>query len=519
MLTRAALLVLNTFSNYVRYAIVLVVLFLLTPFIIGRLGEAEYGLWSLTFSVLGVLALVDLGFGTAVVKYVAECKGTQDTERRNRLLSTIAVVYVLLALVATAGVGVLSALFNRVFAIPAEQHNKAIAILWLLAARSVVLSMPLGLFRGALFGEQRIYVINAVQSASVLTYAGFVWLALDRGFGIVALAVVNLGVMVAEHVAFIVLAFTFVKGLRLSWALVDRRMLKEIASFSTASFVANVSALILLRSDPILVKLFLPLSAVAVYAVALKIAEHALLLIKQFVNALTPLVVELKGRGDDERIRFILVNCTKFALAPAAMLAAAMYVFGCEAMVLWVGPEFRAAGPVLLVLMTAMACSVPQMTASNVLAMTGHHKFTARASMISVGVNVVLSIALARPLGLLGIALGTLGACIAVGIMVVVRQACLVYGVSALDYARRAIIPALLPAVLQVALTCVLKAWRPPHGWGQLVLATLPGVALYGLAFWSFSVEPAEKQLVAERLLRWRRVRPRPEPVCSEVNP
>jgi len=106
-----------------------------------------------------------------------------------------------------------------------------------------------------------------------------------------------------------------------------------------------------------------------------------------------------------------------------------------------------------------------------------------------------------------------------VGVLVVVRQACRVYSVDVLDYARRAIIPTMLPAALQVAVTYGVKVLHPPHGLGLLLLETLPGVALYGLAFWAVSVGPLEKQLLAEKLLRWRSARPKPELVCSEGTP
>ena len=503
-MTRTALVALNTLSNYIRFAIVFTVFLVLTPFIITTLGEEDYGLWSLAYSLLGFVALLDCGFGTAVVKYVAECKGASDVERRNRIVSTVAVVYVLLAVLAAGGIGVLSLLFNRIFAIPEAQHGKAIAVLWLLALRCVLLNLPLSLFRGALFGEQRIYIINIVQSTAGLLYALMAWLALSHGYGLVALATANLIAMVLEHVAYVVLAFVYVDGLRVSLSLFDRGLFKETASFSVFSLIVNAAVFVRLRADPIVVKLFLPLSAVAVYAVALKICEYLLLLVTQFVNTLTPLIAELGGAGDRERIRLVLVNCTKLALAPAVVLATATYVFGEDALVAWVGEEFRAAGAVFVVLMTAMAFSVPEMMCSNVLAMTGHHRFTAGATVASVCLNVLISVILVRPLGLLGVAFGTLVATVVVDIFVILPHTCRIYGVSLWRYLRVGVIPAVLPGVLQFGVTYWLRAWRQPSGLLMMAVQALPGVVVYGAVFWLFFVEPSEKRLVLENVLRRR---------------
>ena len=72
MLTRTAQVAMNTLTNYARFAILLIVSFVLVPCMIRNLGRDDFGLWSLTFSLLGFFGLLDFGIGTTVVKYVAE---------------------------------------------------------------------------------------------------------------------------------------------------------------------------------------------------------------------------------------------------------------------------------------------------------------------------------------------------------------------------------------------------------------------------------------------------------------
>jgi O-antigen/teichoic acid export membrane protein len=502
-MTRTLRVAINALTNYGRFAIAIIVFFLLTPFIIDKLGPDDFGLWSLIFSVIGFLGQLDLGFGTAVVKYVAECKGAGDVERRNQLLSTLAIVYFALAVIAAAGVVALSLFFDRIFAIPADQQDKALRVLWIIATRAVVLNLPLSLFKGILFGEQKIHLLNLVQAVSTILYGLAAWFILDHGFGLITLAWVNLGAMVIEHIAYVFLAYIYVRDLKISFSMVRGEFLKEAFSFSLFTFIVSVSALILLRTDPIIVKLFLPLSAVAVYAVALKISEYSHLLTKQFINVLSPLVAELKGSGEDEKIRFLLVNVTKFALVPAAVLTVAGYALGREAIVFWVGPKFSGSWPVLALLMTAMMLAVPQMVASNVLTMTGHHKFTAYAAIASMFINIGLSLALVRPLNLVGVALGTLVATVIVDVVVIIGKACRLHGVSLGSYIRRVGPAALLPGGCQLAVTLALKKWMVPSSLIQLALLALPGVVVYGVVFWLLCVEPSEKLLLRQNVLQF----------------
>jgi O-antigen/teichoic acid export membrane protein len=502
MLTRTSRVALNALSNYARFAILMGVLFFLTPYIIGKVGRDDFGLWTLSFSVLGFFGLLDLGFATGVVKFVAECKGSADPARRNRLVSTFGAVYCVLGLVGMACVIAFSLVYPRTFAIPTAQSDKAVTILWILGVRAVLLEIPLSMFRGILFGEQRIALLNLIQVASTLAYAGATWVVLGRGGGLVALAWINLGVMLLEHAAYIVVAYRVVEKLRITWAAVDRRALRETASFSVYQFLINISGIVLVRTDPIIIKLFLPLSAVALYAVATRIAENAFQLTKQFVNVLAPLVAELKSRGEEEKLRFVFVNCAKFAFAAAAVLAVAMYALGREAIVLWVGSEFSGAAPALWILMTAFALATPGETAASLLAYTGEHRVAARASLTSVAVNVTVSVALVPLLGLVGVAAGTLVAILVVDWGIIVRTACPLYGVSVASYFRRAILPVLGPAVLQFAVTYAVKSRWPVSSLSMVALEAVPGLLLFAGAFLALSVEPSERAFIRERLFR-----------------
>lgn len=499
-LTRTAQVALNAVTNYFRFAFTLILFLLLTPFIIRKVGVNDYGLWTLMYSVVGFFGLFDLGFSTSVVKYVAECKGSGDLDRRNRIVNTLLIAYLILSVAATVGVGLLSLFFNRVFAIPPPQHHKALVLLWILAVRAVMLSLPLDLFRGVIFGEQRIYLVNIVQIGGSVFYGLTAWIALGHGMGLLALAWIHLATMLLENFLYISFAFHYVEGLRISWSLADRKVFKEVASFSAGQFIINVSAVGFLHMGPILIKLLLPLSAVAIYAVALKISENLRILVIQFINVFTPYIAELKGAGDDEKIRYVFVECTKFSCAMMVLLTVPVWSYAREAVTFWAGPELAEAAPVLIVLAGYRVISIPWTMASNVLGMTGYHKYTARLSAVCLLTNIFISVALIHPLKLMGVALGALISTMIVGAFIVVKKACHVYHLSYWDYVSRAVIPVALPGALQFAVTYGIKTWMPPTNLAAIALQGLPGVVLFGVIFWLFSVTSSEKRLLSEKL-------------------
>ena len=58
--------------SYVALFVNVLVQLLYTPFLISKIGQSEYGLFSIVSSIIGYLAVLDLGFGSAIVVYTTK---------------------------------------------------------------------------------------------------------------------------------------------------------------------------------------------------------------------------------------------------------------------------------------------------------------------------------------------------------------------------------------------------------------------------------------------------------------
>lgn len=504
-MTRTKRTALNLVSNYAGSLSSMTVLLFLTPVIIKSLGTDEFGLWVLAFSVMGIFGLLDLGLLTSTVKFVAECKGSGDWKRRNEILSTLFCFYVAIAVVAAAGVLALSLNFSALFNISEALERKASMLVLILGLRTVVLGLPLGFFRAVLFGHQSIVLINISRTTSTFLYGAGCWYVLSTGQGILALAWVNLATMLLEHIVYVVWTFRSLPDIRIGPALASRKIWREIASFSGSQIIVNTASLIRLRTDPLIVTMFFPLSFVAIYSVGLKVAEQINFLVKQGTNVLAPVVAELHAGGEGEKIAPILVKVMKFAIAPAVAFAVSVYFLGEGALVSWLGIEFAGAAPILAILVTSSVFAVVELTTSGFLAMTGHHVATSRAAVASGVVNVVASLVLVQFLGLLGVALGTLVAGVTVDALLVPGLACRVYKMSPARLARDTVVPLALPVLVQ----CVVL-WMLVANFGTGTLFHVLGIGVLGLAsfagaFWLFAVSAGEKLALRTRMPSFRR--------------
>ena len=58
--------------SYVSLIATTIVQLIYTPFLIKMMGQSEYGLYSLVYSDIGYLTVLDLGFGNAIIIYTTK---------------------------------------------------------------------------------------------------------------------------------------------------------------------------------------------------------------------------------------------------------------------------------------------------------------------------------------------------------------------------------------------------------------------------------------------------------------
>lgn len=489
------LIALNTLSGVFRLFISFLVLFFLTPFIINNIGKQGFGLWSLLISIISFFELLDLGFATASVKFVAEAKALNDRLRGNQVVSTIFFIYLILAFVGMLGVFLLFLFFDHFFVIPLEEKNLAFSLLLLMACRSLLIALPFSVFRGVLFGEQKIYLTNTISLLGSLAYAIMVWWALSHGFGIISLGVCYLIAAIFEHAFYCGFAFLLTQGLRLSYSLIHFSSFPEFFSFSSSQFISNVSSLILFNSDLIIIKFFLPLSMVAVYAIPLRIVTYCYMLIKQFTNVLTPVIANMHALNRNEKIQALFISSSKIVLIPATAITIAGVMFANEILTLWVGKDFEAGSSVLIILLISMWLTMTYLLAGDVLQMCGFHHIFAIYMILLIFAHLGASIGMIRYLGLNGVALGSFAAAI-VGFFTELRKVCQIFNIGYARHAAmffKAFIP---PGIAQVAILYLLKQMIVISNFWTLIAVNIIGLMVYCVVLWFASLDAQEKESI-----------------------
>jgi O-antigen/teichoic acid export membrane protein len=458
----------NIASSYARFLTGIIAVFFLTPFTLGVVGLEQFGLWSLCLAVIGVLGLLDLGFATAAVKYVAECSGKADVHARNEAVSTLMLVYAALGIICL--ILVISAVPAGInaFALDASQAEIFRRVMTI-SGCALAVALPLSVFRSALIGSGRFDLVNLVETGTILLNALLVVVLLSNGWALTGLAIANASVMLAAPLALMVISRKVIPDFRIGFRLLRIHRLQEVAPLAVYFMLANIALLISLRSDALLIKAFLPLSAVAAYAIAAKIAEYSFLLNKQFSNALMPLVSRSAGAGDAEMVRTILVDGTRLLMIVAAPVLGLLFFHAESIVTLWVGPELHEVILPLRILLVAVFFSTLQLNAANVLGMAGAHRGVAWTMLGSAALNICLSFMLIPRMGLAGAAVSTLGAACLLEFSVMMNRACARQGVRRMTLLRE-VAPVLVCIAPMLVVAQWLSAYRAVNSFSELAM-------------------------------------------------
>src|SRR5919109_4846904 len=86
-------LVLGSGFNSIYLAATAAASFLITPFLVRRLGDHHYGIWTLVVVLSESYAIFELGLSSAVGRFMAGALGAEDKDRSNAIFNTSIVIF------------------------------------------------------------------------------------------------------------------------------------------------------------------------------------------------------------------------------------------------------------------------------------------------------------------------------------------------------------------------------------------------------------------------------------------
>lgn len=377
---------------------------LLSPYLIRKLGPEAYGLWTLSFAVVEYGSFLDLGFRSAMVKYVAHYFTLSESQGINRVINT-GVVYAGLVSGSLFVVTLwLSRYLHYILKIsPAFQDTFRLLII--LVSLSWCFSFVFGLFGACLEAIQRFDLYNQVGGLATILRAAGVAVLLYRGHGLIGIGILTVLTQGLSYFLFLILFKRTVPSFRLSFRFANLDTLRMMASFGLHTFVMNMSNLFLNQGPPMMIGHFFTANFVTYYQVPMKLIQYTSEAVGRIGIITNTNAAELQARDDSSKLAQLAVYSNRYSLTLFMPLALVFWIFGDRILKLWVPSIAAMSTPLLPILLAGYIIAVVAEFSSGMLLQgMGRHQRFARGLLIE-SITVLASLIFVLPrYGVLGVA-------------------------------------------------------------------------------------------------------------------
>lgn len=395
-------LVTSSVFRFIERVIVVVTSLLLTPFLIDVLGQQDYGLWILIISVLGWFNVIDLGFSTAVQRYIVLALESSDHRKVNIIFSTAFALFSALGIFAASCLLIL-AQFPDIFGVDEAREPTLLIALSILSLK-VFWDFLMNSFHGIFSGLLRFDIDANLSSLNAISKALLVFYLVTE-FNIYGAIFATLAADFLTNVLKVIFAKRLYKNLKFSVHNVSIKELKLLFSFSKHVLASGVAQTLNSKVDPILVTRLFDLSTVAIYSIASRLTGHIQAFVSSVTGVFAPVFTKMVAR--DENMAQIFTRTTSINTFAATVLFLPLLIFGGVFIKLWVGDEFENSIYILNILVFSFLCQAVSTAVRNVLFAQANHKLISIVNLLGAIFNIGLSITLSQYWGVLGVASGT----------------------------------------------------------------------------------------------------------------
>ncbi|ULC58268.1 oligosaccharide flippase family protein [Flaviramulus sp. BrNp1-15] len=480
--------------NYVTIFLTNVIGILLTPFIIRKLGDAEYGVYVAIGAVVGTISVLDFGLNNTIVRFVAKYKAEKDKKGEENFLATTMLIYFFISLfVLLFGFffyGQIDGYFDKM---NADQLQIAKTI-FIILIFNLSISLPGGAFTGICLGYEQFVFPKAINIIRYLLRAIILVAILLLGGKAIALVILD----TIFNILIIISTMTFVfKKLKVKFKLhkFSSVFVKQIFSYSVWIFIYGLVAQFQWRAGHIVLGGISFPEVLAIYAVGLMLGSYYGAFSSAITGVFLPRATQMTvSEATPEELTNMMIKIGRISFIVLIYILGAFILYGKQFVFLWVGETYHDAWVIGLMIMLAYTIPLVQGFTGSIIEAQNKVAFKSIVYLIFMSLGTLLGYFLAKRFGALGMISGSIcGWVIAQNIMNIYY-----YRVLKLNLFRffKELFYKTLPIQLIVMVLGYFINLFPGDGWLNFGLKSICYTLIFATLMYYFGIIHSEKLLV-----------------------
>ncbi|WP_286034275.1 oligosaccharide flippase family protein [Fusobacterium necrogenes] len=379
---------------------------LYTPMYIRYLGTSDYGINSLVQSIMGYVGILNLGLGSAIVRYTVRYRAEGKIEEEKSLNGMFLTIFLIIM-----GISVVLG-FYLYFMIPNLFIDKFSPIeliktqkVFIIMMISTAISFPVSLFSTNIISRQKFIYQKGLSLLKMIVTPIIGVILMIKGFGL--LAVVT-SIVILNLLTYIFdIFYAFKLGMRIKFRNFDVNILKDISKYSFYIFLNIIIDRIYWGTDRIIIGKYIGTSAVGIYAIASIFNQVYMSLSTAVSGVLFPKINILVVENKLKELSDLFIRVGRIQYVLLGLISSGFIVFGKEFIYLWLGEGYSEVYVISLWIMIPITIPLIQNTGIAIMQARNLHQFRSIVYLFIAILNIINSIQLVKNYGAVGCAIAT----------------------------------------------------------------------------------------------------------------
>lgn len=467
-----------------------------TPIMLRLLGQSEYGLYQLVYSVVSYLSLLSLGFGSSYLRFYSRYKVKNEQDGIARLNGMFMIIFSSISLICVCcGIVMLNNIRDIFGTGLTDVELEKAKVLMGLMIINLALTFPNSVFNCIVTSHEQFFFQKILIVAQNILNPFLALPLLIMGYGSVGMVSVTTFLTIAilmSNVWFclkkLAVKFKF-KGMQFS-------LLKEMWVFTFFIFLNQIIDQINWSVDKFLLGRIIGTVPVAVYGVGAQINTLYLQFSTSISNVFVPKVNSIVAESDDNNeLTELFTKIGRIQFIVLALVLTGFIFFGRPFINFWAGDGYSVAYVITLFLIAPVTVPLIQNLGIEIQRAKNMHKARSVVYLVIAIVNIFVSIPLIKLFGAVGASIGTAISLTVGNVFFMNWYYHKRIGLNMLYFWKH--IVSFIPSLI---LPCLLGSILMLFVYFDNIVKLMGGIIIYaivyGLSMWFFGMNKEEKSMV-----------------------
>lgn len=377
---------------------------LYTPWMISKIGQENYGLYTLATSFI-TMFVMDFGMGAAVSRFVSKYNALGNRQAVQNFLGLVYKLYLSIDTIIFSVLIVLYFFIDTIYQNLTINEVQTFKVLYIIVGLFSVISFPFTNLNGILTSYEKFVPLKMCDLFNKCFIISSMVFALYAGYGVFALVTVNaVAGLVTIFIKLIIIYRTTTA--RVNFRFFDKSLLKEIFGFSVWTTVGSVMQRLVFNITPSIIAAVSSTGSVgvAVFGLASTIEGYIYTIATAINGMFMPRISRIVyGEKKEEDLLSLMVRIGRLQVMIVGLMVIGFIVLGKSFVIdIWKKPDFSLSYYCAVLLILPSLFYLPMQIANTAIVVENKVRLQAFVFIAMGLVNVVCSLALSHFFGAVG---------------------------------------------------------------------------------------------------------------------